>query len=1078
MRPVRPLRLLAVAMLALAVLAPPSLATAASPATTSVTSAPPYPAVSAATGEARVVRTVAGGVGRGPAREVDMTPVAIAVDGQERVLVVDSQHRLIRRIDSGMAEPLGAFPCDSCAAGTTGRLLVGLDGAFYAPDGPAAVTPDGLQVGATRVVRSADEGRTWTPYAGSGATGSSPDGTPAAQASLLDMPAWVSRAAALDSQGRLLLAEPGRVRRVEHDGRLSTLATITVNGTPGIPVALAGAPDGSVYVSDLSSCTVQRVLPDGTQRHVAGVVNREAPCPTWSRTDQPASRTPMPAPSQLAVTADGTLFLDRFEWGLHRLDAGADRLVRHEGVGISLFAPTGLAVSSTALHRALAVPRVVQTIDVRAPYASTVTAGTGDLFNGAQRTTGFGRSAVDAQLVLLHGLAAGPGGQLHFAGMDEPSSGGIPSSWSRYHVDQAGLLQWTLGSTPGGPTEGMPAASYGGGRGDMAVAPNGDLLLAIENAIWRRDADTATLHRVAGGGDRDAAAGEQLPAAEARLGAPSALHVAGGRLLFIDTGPRLKQLDLTTGLLTTLAGGGDPSTPDGGDGWLARDAAFTGVRAVTTDVRGGILVLDAEGTRLRRVSACGGVDTVWRGPPEGGLSDIVALPDGSLHAVGPFDVVRLTGPRSTERELALLRPDSGGPRFPPLSLEPAPGGHLYAPLRDTVVELAPAAGPAFPLPDDDCPELSGFEPVAPSRLLDTRVSTVDRPAGPMRADSSVSVQVTGRGGVPATGVSAVVLNITADQATADTYVTAWPSGADRPLASNLNLPPGVTTPNAVTVRVGDDGRVELYNAVGSVHLIADVAGWYGPDATQGLTPVAPTRLLDTRDTGGPVRPGNDVVIDVTDVPVDGGRLPADTTAVVLNVTATEPTTASYVTAYPAGTPRPLASNLNLLTGMTRANLVTVQVGPGGGVALHNAAGATHLIADVAGYYSAGGAKFVPVDPVRLLDTREPETAGQPAYPLGEQEVLELDTRQAGLPWPTRAVALNVTAVTPSAGTYLTVFPGDAQEVPLASNLNLDTGQILPNLVLGRLGADGTLGIYNDTGEVHVLADLAGFFVDP
>ena len=61
---------------------------------------------------------------------------------------------------------------------------------------------------------------------------------------------------------------------------------------------------------------------------------------------------------------------------------------------------------------------------------------------------------------------------------------------------------------------------------------------------------------------------------------------------------------------------------------------------------------------------------------------------------------------------------------------------------------------------------------------------------------------------------------------------------------------------------------------------------------------------------------------------------------------------------------------------------------------------------------------------------------------------------------------------------LMVFPGDAQEVPPASNLNLDAGQILPNLVLGRLGADGTLGIYNDTGEVHVLADLAGFFVDP
>ena len=80
--------------------------------------------------------------------------------------------------------------------------------------------------------------------------------------------------------------------------------------------------------------------------------------------------------------------------------------------------------------------------------------------------------------------------------------------------------------------------------------------------------------------------------------------------------------------------------------------------------------------------------------------------------------------------------------------------------------------------------------------------------------------------MPADGVSAVVLNVTAIQPTGYTYVTVWPAGSSQPLVSNLNPPIGRVTPNLVTVKVGANGKVAINNFGGFVNVIADVAGWY------------------------------------------------------------------------------------------------------------------------------------------------------------------------------------------------------------------------------------------------------------
>ena len=75
-------------------------------------------------------------------------------------------------------------------------------------------------------------------------------------------------------------------------------------------------------------------------------------------------------------------------------------------------------------------------------------------------------------------------------------------------------------------------------------------------------------------------------------------------------------------------------------------------------------------------------------------------------------------------------------------------------------------------------------------------------------------------------MSAVVVNVTVTQPTSPGYLTVYPNGAARPLASNLNFSAGQTVPNLVVAKVGADGKVAVYNNAGSTHVILDVVGWY------------------------------------------------------------------------------------------------------------------------------------------------------------------------------------------------------------------------------------------------------------
>ena len=366
------------------------------------------------------------------------------------------------------------------------------------------------------------------------------------------------------------------------------------------------------------------------------------------------------------------------------------------------------------------------------------------------------------------------------------------------------------------------------------------------------------------------------------------------------------------------------------------------------------------------------------------------------------------------------------------------------------------------------PAPNAYNAIRPVRILDTRTGNGVAKAmiGP---GGVVDLVVAGRGTVPASGIGAVVMNMTVADPTGAGYLTVWPSGDPRPTASNLNFVPGQAVPNLVLAKLGQDGKVSIYNFGGSTNVIADVMGWF--PTTNSYQPLVPQRVLDTRTgTGAPVaKVGANQTLRLP-VLNRGGVPGSGVDAVVLNVTAAEPSAISYLTVWPTGQPLPNSSNLNLVPGRVVPNLVISQVGNDGTVSFYNYAGDTHVIADVMGWFPAASG-FHSLTPLRILDTR---IGIGVRGAIGERRTIDADGLCRGnVPSNAKAIVINVTGV-PSSDGFLTVWPsGEAR--PDSSNLNFQPGQPVPNLVITKVGIEGMVSFYNEAGDTHVIADVMGWF---
>jgi subtilisin family serine protease len=391
-----------------------------------------------------------------------------------------------------------------------------------------------------------------------------------------------------------------------------------------------------------------------------------------------------------------------------------------------------------------------------------------------------------------------------------------------------------------------------------------------------------------------------------------------------------------------------------------------------------------------------------------------------------------------------------------------------------------------------------YVPLTPARFLDTRsIATGARTfdgndlgcgavgQGLMNVRTLV---VEGRAGIPSTGVDAVAVNVTVVSPTSSNYVTVYPSGTPKPNASNINFVAGQNIPNMAIVKVGNDGKIAIYNEGGSTQVIVDVVGWF-PDGSD-YTGVDPQRLLDTRSCSGCdtidglyEAEGALVAQETFFLPVVGrGTIPlTGVGAVALNVTVASPTASNYLTVYPSGAPQPTASNLNFTAGQTIANMVIAKVGNDGKIAIFNNAGSTQVLVDVVGWFPSVS-EYTGIVPQRFMDTRScigcdtidgqneglgPLTPAQ-AYPLQITGRGSIPSSGVG------SVALNVTVVGSTASNYLTVYPFGAAQ-PTASNLNFVGGQTIANMVIVKLGTGGKITLFNRDGITPVLVDVVGWF---
>jgi len=265
--------------------------------------------------------------------------------------------------------------------------------------------------------------------------------------------------------------------------------------------------------------------------------------------------------------------------------------------------------------------------------------------------------------------------------------------------------------------------------------------------------------------------------------------------------------------------------------------------------------------------------------------------------------------------------------------------------------LADVAG--YYLPGTEAVAAGRFVALNPERLFDTRPGTpASGHKGKLGPGEAIDVEVLGHAGVPTTGVSAVVINLTGTEADAPGFLTAYPTGQSLPLASNVNLSdPGTTAPNLAIVPLGPDGAITVYSSHGT-HALGDVTGYItdstAPVSVEGLfVPIAPERVFDTRDAGGPVAPDGTI-----DQAIAGtGHIPAGAVGVVLNVTGVDAPSPGFLTAWPTGTAPPLASTLNFWSTPTdtRANAAMLPVGTDGKISFYVLAGG-HVLADATGYY--------------------------------------------------------------------------------------------------------------------------------
>ena len=467
-----------------------------------------------------------------------------------------------------------------------------------------------------------------------------------------------------------------------------------------------------------------------------------------------------------------------------------------------------------------------------------------------------------------------------------------------------------------------------------------------------------------------------------------------------------------------------------------------------------------------------------------------ALPDGRVLAAGGFGASPLQALNSTD----LYDPTLGGwtpsgkmsfgRRYQAVaSLADgsvmAVGGHAYGAVYAATTEIyaPPPAKLTFPA--------TTYHPVNPARLLDTRSSI--GLSGYFYSSAPRQFQVSGRDPIPANAV-AVTGNLTSTRSTTGGVLVVGPVFTAAPNFTTLNHTQADNRANNVTIGLDSTGMLSVvFLGAGKTHVLFDVTGYFTADDTGAtFVPVTPSRLLDNRSGIGGISgrfvSGRDRSFQVT----GRGGVPAQAVAVTGNLTLVKPTSLGNAFIGPSAVQSTVkSSTINAPAGDTRANGTTVKLSPAGtlSVLYWGRAGSTaDVLFDVTGYWVAGsgGAKFVPIEPARFVDSRVNLPFMGPIV-VGSAATVQIAGR-GSVPIQANGIAGNVTVTGQSALGFLSIAPKfDPGESPTFSTINFPKGDTRANGFDLSLGPGGSISVMNEVkpgATTHFMIDIMGYFLPP
>ena len=343
-----------------------------------------------------------------------------------------------------------------------------------------------------------------------------------------------------------------------------------------------------------------------------------------------------------------------------------------------------------------------------------------------------------------------------------------------------------------------------------------------------------------------------------------------------------------------------------------------------------------------------------------------------------------------------------------------------------------------------------YRPLPPQRVVDTR-NTNQRIAagGTLTVDLSALVPT-----IVGTDAAAAAVNVTAANPDVAGFLTVWPCGAVRPVASSVNFLARQNRGAQATTLLRQPDRALCVFSNAATDIIVDLQGVFVPTGALPFAPITPDRKLDSRKTGR----ASTIAV----------AAPAGAQAVAATMTVTGGSAAGFLTAYPCASTPPVVSNVNWEPGETVAGSVFVPVAADGTFCVFTST-PTDVIVDITGVFSPTSTlRFTPVAPTRMVDTRL-GIGGWRGHP-GPGQHIEIGVA------PDTAVAVTgtITIAYPGTDGYLTGTTCD-QPAGATSSVNGATGSIMANSLTVGMSPGGNICITSSVAA-HALFDTTGWWV--